>query len=211
MPLGMEVGLYPNDIVLHGDPALPPKMDSPGVFGLCLLWLNGCMHQDTTLYGGRPQPRRRCVRWGPSSPPPKGHSPQFSSNVRCSQTAGWTKMPLGNLVWRLASAKATLCLMGTQLPRKKGHSLHPIFGPCLLLPNGWMDEDTTWYGSRPRPRPHCVRQVSSSPAKGAQQPPSFRPMSICDHGRPSQLLLNSCTAYVASREAMSATHSQMNV
>jgi len=24
-------------------------------------------------------------------------------------------------------------------PRKKGHT-HPIFGPCLLWPNGWMDE-----------------------------------------------------------------------
>ena len=21
------------------------------------------------------------------------------------------------------------------------------FGSCLLWPNGWMDEDTTWYGS----------------------------------------------------------------
>jgi len=28
------------------------------------------------------------------------------------------------------------------LPRKKGHNL-PIFGPCWLLPNGWMDQDGT--------------------------------------------------------------------
>jgi len=34
-----------------------------------------------------------------------------------------------------------------------------------------VDEDATWYGSRPRPRPHCVRQAPSFPAKGAQQPP----------------------------------------
>jgi len=27
-----------------------------------------------------------------------------------------------------------------------------------LWPNGWMDQDTTWYGGRPRPRPHCVRR-----------------------------------------------------
>ena len=26
-----------------------------------------------------------------------------------------------------------------------------IFGPCLLWPNGWMDQDGTWYGGRPRP------------------------------------------------------------
>jgi len=28
----------------------------------------------------------------------------------------------------------------------------PIFGPCPLWPNGWMDQDATWYGGRPRPR-----------------------------------------------------------
>jgi len=31
----------------------------------------------------------------PVSPPLKGHSPQFSSNVRCGQTTGWTKVALG--------------------------------------------------------------------------------------------------------------------
>jgi len=30
----------------------------------------------------------------PAPPPLKRHSPQFSTNVRCGQTAGWTKMPL---------------------------------------------------------------------------------------------------------------------
>jgi len=40
--------------------------------------------------------------------------------------------------------------------RIRAHPPHPIFGPCLLWPNGWMDEDATWYGSRPRPRPHCI-------------------------------------------------------
>jgi len=25
--------------------------------------------------------------------------------------------------------------------RQKGTHTHPIFGPCLLWPNGWMDED----------------------------------------------------------------------
>ena len=47
------------------------------------------------------------------------------------------------------------------------------FGPCLLWPNGWMDEDITWYRSRLRPRPHCVRREPSSPGKAAQQPPSL--------------------------------------
>ena len=26
----------------------------------------------------------------------------------------------------------------------------------VLWPNGWTDQDATWYGDRPRPRPHCV-------------------------------------------------------
>jgi len=31
-----------------------------------VLWPNGWMGQDATWYGGRRQPRRQCVRWGPS-------------------------------------------------------------------------------------------------------------------------------------------------
>ena len=80
MALGIEVGLGPGHIVLDGDPApLPQKGDrAPQIFGLFLLSPNGWMHQDATLYGGRPQPRRLCVRWYPASPPLKGHSsPNF--------------------------------------------------------------------------------------------------------------------------------------
>jgi len=98
MPLGMEVGLGPGDFVPDGDPAPPSKKKeghSPIIFNPCLLWPNGWMHQDTTWYGGRPQPRRHCVRWGPSPPPLKGHSRQFSGHVRCGQMAAWIKMPLG--------------------------------------------------------------------------------------------------------------------
>jgi len=47
-------------------------------------------------------------------------------------------------------------------------ALSPVFGSCLLWPNGWMDEDVTWYGngSRPWPRPHCIRRGFICPAKG---------------------------------------------
>jgi len=65
MPFDMDVDLGPGDIVLDG----PPKKghSTLPIFSPCLLWLNGCMYHDTTWYGGRPQPRRHCVRWGPSS------------------------------------------------------------------------------------------------------------------------------------------------
>jgi len=142
-------------------------------FGPFLLWPNGFMHQGAIWYGDRPQPRRHCVRWGPSSPPLKGHSPQFSANVRCGQSAGWTKMPLSMEV----GVGPGDCSMGIQLPLpQKRHSPHPIFGPCLLWPNVWMDEDATCYGSRPQLRLHCFRRGPSSPVKRAQQPlPLFGP------------------------------------
>jgi len=76
-------------------------------------------------------------------------------------------------------------------PRKRAHPPHPIFGPCLLWPNGWMDEDAAWYGSRPRPRPHCIRRGPSSRRRGTAAP-LFSTTVYCGHGRPSQLLLSSC-------------------
>jgi len=27
----------------------------------------------------------------------------------------------------------------------------------ILWPNGWIDQDETWHGCRPRPQPHCLR------------------------------------------------------
>ena len=40
-----------------------------------VLWPNGSMDQDETWCAGRPRPWPHCVRWGPSSSPPKRHSP----------------------------------------------------------------------------------------------------------------------------------------
>jgi len=63
--------------------------------------------------------------------------------------------------------------MGTQLPSQKGAQAYspPIFSPCLLWPKGWKDQDGTWHGGRPRPRPHCVRWgLSPSPKKRGHSP-----------------------------------------
>jgi len=59
-------------------------------------------------------------------------------------------------------------------PAKKGPQ-PPIFGPCLLWPNGWMDQTApTWYRGRPRPMGHCVRwRPSSPPLKKGQSSPHF--------------------------------------
>jgi len=41
-----------------------------------------------------------------------------------------------------------IVLDGNPAPLPKG-DIPPIFGPYLLRPNGWMDQDATWYGGRP--------------------------------------------------------------
>ena len=61
-------------------------------------------------------------------------------------------------------------------PRKEDIATPPNFWPMFIVPNGWMDEDATWYESRPRPRPHCIiRRGPSSPRQGHSSPPLFGP------------------------------------
>jgi len=153
---------------------------------------NGWMDQDATWYGGRPRSRTQCVRLGPSFPSPKrGTAPHFLAHlahVYCGQTADWIRMPLS---MEVGLDPGLTVLYGDPAPPQKGQSPHPILGPCLLWPNGWMDQDATWYGGRPRlshivldgnPAPHRKGHLDGNPAppqKGAQQPlPTFRLMTI---------------------------------
>jgi len=110
----------------------------------------------------------------PAPVPKKGAGPQYSADVYYGQTAGWIKMPLGMEVGR---GPGDIMLDGNPAPPKKG-TAPPIFRPCLLWPNGCMYQDTTWYGCRSQPRPHCVRWRPSSPSPKGAQPPNFRPMSV---------------------------------
>jgi len=63
------------------------------------------------------------------------------------------------------------------LPRRGRNS--PIFGPCLLWPNGWMDQDATCHGSRSRPRPHCAVCGPSFPSLKTGRSPQFSSHSCC--------------------------------
>jgi len=84
--------------------------------------------------------------------------------VYCGQTVGWIKMKLSVQV---GLGPSHIVLDGDPPP--------PIFDPCLLWPNGWLDQDATCYRGRPRPRRHCVRWGLSSPKRGTT--PNFWPMS----------------------------------
>jgi len=65
---------------------------------------------------------------------PKRRSPQFSAHVCCGQTAGWIKMPLD-----IDVGPGDIVLHGG--PALPKGAQPPIFGSCLLWPNGWMDQD----------------------------------------------------------------------
>jgi len=142
------------------------------------LWPNGWTDQDETWHAGTPGGPGNIVLDGdPAPPPPKGHSPQFSAHTCSGQMAAWIRMSLG---MELGLGPGDYVLDGDPATLPKRGAEPPIFGPCLLWPNGLMDEAGTWHGGRPQPRRLCVRWgPSSPPPKGGEDPlPNFRPISI---------------------------------
>jgi len=153
MALGMKVNLSPCDFVLDWDhPPAPKSSARPPIFGPFLLWPNGGrikmplgMEVGLSLGG-------LCVRWGLSPLPKKGPK-KFSAHVFCGQTAGSIKMAL---CLEVGLSPGDFVLDGNPaLPSQKGGGA-PNFDPCLLRPNGCMDQDATWYGFGPRPTRHCL-------------------------------------------------------
>jgi len=177
MPLGMEVGLGPGHTVLDGDPAPPSKKKGLSTnfrpMSIVAKWLHGSMTVGTEV-GFSPD---HIVLYGDRSPTSKGHSPQILAHVCCGQIAGWIKMPLGTEV---DLGPNHIVLDGDPAPPKQRWGFPPIFGPYLLRPNGWMDQDDSWYRGRLQPRPHCVIWGPSCYPKGARPPPSsnFWPMFV---------------------------------
>jgi len=69
---------------------------------------------------------------------------------------------------------ATVCKTVRPMLSVRCLSVLSVCDVGVLWPNDWMDQDVTWYGGRPRPRPHCVRWGPSCPSpKGAQPPPQI--------------------------------------
>jgi len=114
-------------------------------------------------------------------------STQFLAHVYCSQTAGWIKVPFGTEV---NLGPGDVVLDGVAAPPKRGtapqFSVHVYCGQTA----GWMkmplgtevvDLGPGYIGP-------------SSPRKGHSSPPPFSAHVYCGHGRPSQLLLRSCSS-----------------
>jgi len=69
---------------------------------------------------------------------------------------------------------------GGPSPPRKGPAA-PLFRPYLLWSNSWIDQDTTWYRGRPRPRPNCIRWGPSSHERDTA-PPLFGPCLLWPKG-----------------------------
>jgi len=131
------------------------------------------MDQDATRYEGRPRPRPHRIRWGPSPNSKKGTAPNFRTISVVPIRLDGSRC---HLIRRKASAQVRWGLSSPQMR----NSSPQIFGPCLLWPNGSMNQNSTWYGERHRPMRHCVRWRHSLPPpsqKGEQQPFTFWPIS----------------------------------
>jgi len=109
MPLGTEVGLGPSDIMLDGDAVPPPKKRAERYpnFRPMYIVAKRLDDQDGTWHGGGPWSKPHCARWGPSSPPQQGGRPPiFSPFFIVAKRLDASRC---HLVWRSASAQATLC------------------------------------------------------------------------------------------------------
>ena len=128
MPLGVEVGLSPDDFVLDGEPATLPKTRRPtNVYcGQTAGWIKMPLGTEVNHSVGD------VVLDGDSALAPlKGNSPV--PNFRPMSVVAKRLDGLRfHLVWRYGSAQVTLYSVGAQVPREKGTAPHPIFGPCLL-------------------------------------------------------------------------------
>jgi len=105
----------------------------------------------------------------------KGAEPplQFLAHVYCGQMAGCIKMALG---MEVGLGPGHFVLDGDPDPLRA--PFQPIFGPYLLWPNGWMNQDATWYGDRHRPSLPGDFVLDGDPAPTFQKGDGVPPQKI---------------------------------
>ena len=111
MPLGIEVGLGPGDIVLDVDPVPPKRGTAPNFRPMSIVpkRLDGSRCH---LYGGRPRLGRLCVRWVLPYMCALENALVFKGALQMSRFTLRVSMSLvrdRNLVVRLSSAHAYCC------------------------------------------------------------------------------------------------------
>jgi len=199
MPLGVKVGLDPSDILLDGDPAAPPQKGgrapqfSAHVYcGQAAAWIKMalgmeiCLSSGHIVLDGDPAP---LTKKGGTAP--LNFRPMFVVAKRLNRSRC-------HLVTMVGLRPGNSVLDADPAPPLKEHR-PPNFGPYLLGPNGWMDQDATWYEGRSRPRLYCVTWGHSSPSQKGHRPLGFRPMSVVVKRSPisataEHLLWPPCTA-----------------
>ena len=132
MPLGMEVGLSPDDFVVRLGPRPPsskrgrsPQFSANVYCGQTTAWIKMPLGADVSFS------LDDIVLDGDLGPLPKKGTeppPQFSAHVYCGQTAGWIKMALGTEVG-LGPGHIVLDEDPAPLPQKGSRA--PIFRPFL--------------------------------------------------------------------------------
>ena len=158
-------------------PPLHKKEAEPPIFGPCLLWQNGCINQDLTWYGGRPQPRRILCEMGTQLPSPKScraRSPIFGSCLLWPN--GWMDQ---DGTWRRGGrwSRPHCARWGpSSLPPKRGtapqFSAHVYCGQTA----GWTKMPLGMeVGLGPG---DCVRWGPSSPPQKRDRAPKFGPIFI---------------------------------
>ena len=131
IPLGVEVGLSPGDIVLDGDPAPPPlkghssnfrpmSVEAKRLNGLrCHLVWRWASVQATLCWIGTQLPQKK----------EHIHAHQILAHVYCGQMAGWMKTPLGTEV-DLVTGHIVLDVVPAV--RERGTAA-PLFSPMSIV------------------------------------------------------------------------------
>ena len=147
IPLGMELGLVPGDIVLDGDHAplhkrgrSPPPFSAHDYCGQTAGWMKLVLSMEIGLSPGD------FALDGDSAPLPQTGAepaPQFSAHFYVPN--GWMHQ---DATWYGCRPQPRgLCVRSGPTPfpkrRRSPGAEPPIFGPCLLWPNGWMDQNGT--------------------------------------------------------------------
>ena len=150
----------------------------PAACPVCLSCLSASLvycGQTVRWHGCRLRPRPHCVRWGPSSPPQKGHSPNFRPMSVVAKRLDGLRCHLVRS-YRLRPQPRRRARWGPRSP--KTGAQHPQFWPMSIVAKRWIDQDETWHGATSRP--HCVRRGPSIPQKGRS--PIFGPYLLWPNG-----------------------------